>query len=54
MHLMLYLDVTGDNEIRECALPGCANLFRAGPYTTTLYCSERCAGIVSSRKHLKR
>ena len=50
MYVMLYLDLTGDNTIKECESGGCHNHFRVGAQTEVKYCSRRCANRASTRR----
>lgn len=49
MHLMLCLDLSGQNVVQQCASRGCQTYFRVGPYSSTKYCSSRCASRASTR-----
>ncbi len=49
MYVMLYLDLTGGNTIKNCESRGCPNYFRVGPQSKSRYCSERCANRASTR-----
>jgi hypothetical protein len=49
LYLMLYLDVTGGREIRKCKRGVCQAYYRAGPQSTSKYCTERCANAASTR-----
>lgn len=48
MYVMLYLDLTGGNTIKNCESRGCPNYFRVGPQSKSRYCSERCANRTST------
>lgn len=66
MYMMLFLDQTGDVEIRKCAAPDCPEYFRVAAGTerrkARMYCPHpddpkkrsRCAGRVESRKSRER
>ena len=49
LYLMLYLDLTGGREIRQCERGGCQEYYRAGPQSNSKYCSTRCASAASTR-----
>ncbi len=49
MYLMLYLDLTGGQEIRICQSRDCRRYYRVGPQARSLYCSPRCANRASTR-----
>jgi hypothetical protein len=49
MYLMLYLDLTGGREIRRCQRSSCQGYYRAGPQSSSKYCSKRCANAASTR-----
>jgi hypothetical protein len=49
MYLMLYLDLTGGSEIHRCQKSGCQMYYRAGPQSSSKYCSVKCANAASTR-----
>ena len=49
MYVMLYLDMTGGNNIKKCQSRGCLNYFRIGSQSNSRYCSQRCANRASTR-----
>lgn len=49
LYLMLYLDLTGGREIRRCEKSGCQEYYRAGPQSSSKYCSTKCANAASTR-----
>jgi hypothetical protein len=49
MYLMLYLDLTGGAELRECASHDCPNYYRVGPQLGSKYCSKAHARRAATR-----
>jgi hypothetical protein len=51
MYLMLYLDVMGNAELRQCALRDCWQYYRPGSHEkTTVYCSEKHESLATTRR----
>jgi hypothetical protein len=49
MHLMLYLDLSGEGIIRKCNSHDCTTYFRAKPGSTAIHCSPQHANRASTR-----
>lgn len=49
MYLMLFLDLTGGSQLRECASHDCSNYYRLGPQSNSKYCSVKHANRASTR-----
>jgi hypothetical protein len=49
MYMMLFLDLTGGNNIRKCQSRGCPNYFRVGAQSKSKYCSLRHANRAFTR-----
>jgi predicted RNA-binding Zn ribbon-like protein len=62
VHLMYFLDLLANVELKQCQAPGCQEYFRVGPQSRLkLYCppplgkkASRCASRVSSARHRER
>jgi hypothetical protein len=50
MYVMLFLDLTGGNTIKKCQSRGCANYFRVGSQSKSIYCTTTCADRASTRR----
>jgi hypothetical protein len=49
-YLMVFLDLIGGSQLRECASHDCSNYFRVGPQTNSKYCSVKHANRASTRR----
>lgn len=49
MYLMLYFDVRGSADLRECGLRDCTQYFRPGPHNA-LYCCDRHRNVATTRR----
>jgi hypothetical protein len=53
MYLMVYLDFTGGNKVRQCKRPDCRNPFRLGAHESD-YCSPVCTTVMTTRRSRNR